>query len=327
MGQDSPADSAAPSADAAAQDGAEMEPPPADPPGMAEARERVGRGSELFEQGNFDAALVEFHAAYDLMAGHMRQYLVLYNIGQCYEQLFRYDEAMNYYRRYLETGGDEAEDAAEVRAKVSVLEGLLGTIHIAVTSSDAEKPIESYSVWIDDRQQGTDVDSVMVPGGNHVVEIRAEGFVASQQTVQLPARQERSLAFELEPLAEEYAGVSSAYFWTSTGLAVVAAGVGVAFGLSAQSKHNSVVNRLDPNDPTVGLGLVTQADLDDIHNTAIRADIFFGVAGLFAVTSLTLAFLTDWGGTEDASAPTQARVRLFPVASPQAAGLTLMGSF
>ena len=111
------------------------------------------------------------------------------------------------------------------------------------------------------------------------------------------------------------------------GLAVVAAGVGVAFGLSAQSKHNSVVNRLDPNDPTVGLGLVTQADLDDIHNTAIRADIFFGVAGLFAVTSLTLAFLTDWGGTEDASAPTQARVRLFPVASPQAAGLTLMGSF
>jgi hypothetical protein len=228
----------------------------------------------------------------------------------------------------LETGGDEAEDAPEVRAKVSVLEGLLGTIRISVTSGDAEAALESYTVWVDDREIGADVESVLVPGGSHVIEIRAEGFVSAQENVQLPARQERELSFELEPLAEEYAGVSSTYFWISTGAAVVAAGVGVAFGFSALSKRNSVNNRLDPNDPTVGLGDVTQGDLDDIGDTALRADIFFGVAGLFAITSLTLAFLTDWGGgVEDENAPTQARIRLFPVASPEGAGLSLMGSF
>jgi len=316
--------------DGAGDDIADIAPeaPIADPPGMLEARERVGRGTELYEQGNFDAALVEFQAAYDLMAGHTRQFLVLYNIGQCYESLFRYDEAMRFYRRYLETGGDEGEDAAEVRAKVSVLEGLLGTIQLQVTSGDAETPLESYTVWVDDRQVGEDIESVMVPGGSHVVEVRADGFVAGQQDLQLPARQERSLTFELEPLAAEYAGVSSAYFWSSTAIAVVAVGVGAAFGLSAINKRNSVNNRLDPNDPTVGLGDVTQSDLDDIHDTALRADIFYGVAGLFAVTSLTLAFLTDWGSPPDEETDaTQARVRLLPVASPEAAGLTLMGSF
>ncbi|NOY92799.1 MAG: tetratricopeptide repeat protein [Deltaproteobacteria bacterium] len=310
-----------------AEPAAAGDPSAQEPQTMVEAREHVGRGMELYDQGNFDAALVEFQAAYELMAGHTRQFLVLYNIGQCYESLFRYDEAMRYYRRYLEAGGDEADDAPEVRAKISLLEGLLGTIRIHVSSGDSETPLESYAVWVDDQELGDDLESLMVPGGNHVVEIRAAGFVARQENVQLPARQERELSFELEPLAEEYAGVSSTYFWASTGVAVVAAGIGVAFGLSALSKRNSVNNRLDPSDPTVGLGVVTQSDLDDINNTAVRADIFFGIAGLFAVTSLTLAFLTDWGSSEDESAPTQARIRLFPVASRDAAGLTLMGSF
>lgn len=303
------------------------EAPPEPTEAILQARQRVGRGTELFEAGNYDAALVEFQAAYDVMEGHTRQYLVLYNIGQCYEQLFRYDEAMRYYRRYLDTGGNEAEDAAEVRAKISLLEGLLGTIRIEVTSGDEETPLGDYTVWVDDREQAQNAETILVPGGTHVVEIRAEGFVSGQQTVQLPARQERSLSFELEPLAEEYQGVSPAYFWTSTAAAVVAVGVGAAFGLSAINKRNSVNNRLDPNDPTVGLGEVTQTDLDDIHDRALKADIFYGVAGLFAITSLTLAFLTDWGSPPEEMDPTQARIRLLPAASPEAAGLTLMGSF
>ena len=108
--------------------------PTASDTALAEARERIGTGEQLFEMGNFNAALAEFERAGTLLEGHPMHYLVLYNIGQCYEQLFQYGRAMSYYQRYLDEGGADAEDAGEVRGKIQVLRSLLGTITVTVNT-------------------------------------------------------------------------------------------------------------------------------------------------------------------------------------------------
>ncbi|MDH5491090.1 MAG: tetratricopeptide repeat protein [Myxococcales bacterium] len=288
---------------------------------LLEARERVGRGEALFEQGNYDAALVEFEAAHDLLDGHPMQYFVLYNIGQCYEQLFRYDRAMLYYRRYLEEGGAEGEDAPEVRAKVGLLEGLLGTIQISVSSEDAEVPLETYEVWVDERLVGSDTEQVMVPGGNHVVQIRSEGFVSAQREVQLPARAERSLRFTLEPLAEQFEGAHPAFFWASAGAALISLAVGGVFGLQAISTSNEVEEALDAGG-TRALRDATEAQREEIARLSLTADIFFGAAALFGVGAVVLAFLTDFGGQEE-SPSAVARLRLVPSLWAEGGGLSL----
>lgn len=297
---------------------------PTPSPALVEARERVGRGEELFEQENYDAALVEFLRAYEMLDGHPMQYFVLYNVGQCYEQLFRYGQAMEFYRRYLADGGAEAEDAAEVRAKIGVLSGLLGTLHIQVSSSDAEVELGTFQVWVDESLVGEDQTEVLVPGGNHVVEIRAEGFESARQEVQLPARSEQDLTFEIDPLAEEYEGLAPAFFWTSAGLAVVAAGVGAVFGVQALQRRSDVDDALARGD-----GTVDGSDKDEISRLALTADVFYATAALFTVGAIVLGVMTDWGEVSvgEPDDATEARFRISPAMSPEGAGLMLQGQF
>lgn len=299
---------------------------PAPSPALIEARERVARGEELFEQENYDAALVEFLEAHSMLDGHPLQYFVLYNVGQCYEQLFRYSQAMEFYQRYLADGGAEAEDAAEVRAKISVLGGLLGTLRLQVSSSEAESELESFEVWVDERMVGEDQLEILVPGGNHVVEIRADGFEVARQEVQIPARAERELVFEIEPLADEYEGLAPAYFWTSAGIAVVAAGVGAVFGVQALQKRGDVDALLDNPDRRAEVG---REERDEISRLALTADVFYATAALFTVGAVVLGVMTDWGEVSigEPDEATEARVRISPAMSTDGAGLMLQGQF
>ena len=305
-------DDAAPGPDQAEQVEAAPEEP--QPPNMVEANERVARGEALFEQGDFDAALAEFERAYEVIGEHPARYIVLYNIGQAHERRFRYDLAMRYYRRYLEEGGPQAEDRATVEATIRTLEGLLATIHVTVNVPEAE-------VWVGDRQVGTAPGEVLVPGGRHVVEVRAPGYVPAQQEVQVPPRSEQTVAFELTRLADEYRGLSPVYFWGSTGLAVVALGLGVTFGLMASAEHSSLEDMAaDP----ARRWLVTDEDNARVARLALIADIGFGAAVLFAATAMVLAFQTDWGGGDEP--PSQARLRVAPAVGQGTAGLTVSGA-
>ncbi|MEM1414554.1 MAG: tetratricopeptide repeat protein [Myxococcota bacterium] len=283
---------------------------------LVEAQERLERGQALFDEENYDAALAEFQAAEVLLAEHPALYLVLYNIGKTYEVLFRYDQAMTYYRRYLAEGGAEQEDAPEVRAKIQLLEGLLGTIRIAVNLS-------AYEVWIDDQLVGENKTEVLVPGGNHLVEIRAEGHNPEQQEVQVPARATRELSFELE---EQFEGLPPGYFWASAGLAVAAVAVGGVFGVRALTERNDYDDCVSQSASDLACnGAEVQESIGD---NARNADIMFGVGGLFAVGAVVFAVFTEWGGDGDGDAePDATEVRLVPAGSPSSAGLVLEGRF
>jgi tetratricopeptide (TPR) repeat protein len=273
-----------------------------------DARARLAQGEALFEAENFLAALAEFQSAYDLLDDNPQRFLLLYNIGQSHERLFHYDEALTYYQRYLDEGGAEAEGAADVRASMRALEGLLGTL---VITAD----VASATVWIDGHEAGTAPGSVHVPGGRHDVELRAEGRLPSVQEVQVAARDTVELSFTL-PVLQDYDGVEPTAFWlvASSAAAILVAGAGVGIGALLESGDGYRAGAATP--PTT-----TTADQRYVADLALAADIVFLVGAAAVIGAVVLAALTDWDGPRrDESIRA---VRAMPIVAPSLAGLTL----
>jgi Tfp pilus assembly protein PilF len=84
-----------------------------------EARQRYQRGLQLFNEGNYEAARVEFERAYQLSPS----YKILYNIGLCYEQLGDYVRcsatSRSAARRSARSGGARSRRSSLRSARVS----------------------------------------------------------------------------------------------------------------------------------------------------------------------------------------------------------------
>src|SRR5688572_30381121 len=199
----------------------------ADDPQYAEAKKYFERGVQFFDAENYDAALTEFERAYAHLKGHPKRFFVLDNIGQCHERQFRYDRALEYYRRYLKEGGEAAEDRAVVTATIRTLEGLLATL--TIQSNVAAE------VWVDDRLMGNAPGDVLVPGGLHVIELRAVGYEASKKEVNIAARERQTHQFTLNELSQ-YEGLSPVYFYSGIALSAVSLAAGGYFGMKALSE-------------------------------------------------------------------------------------------
>lgn len=250
-------------------------------PQLEEARQRIAQGRSLGEESNYDAALVEFLRASELLEGHPSQHIVEYNIGSCYEGLSQYGRAVEHYHRYLEGAGPDAEDRGEVESRIEELEQRLGTLRLRVNTS-------SYEVWLDGEMVGSDLTEVMAPGGHHTVEIRAQGYLEASQEVDLLSRAEQEVSFELERQAR----LNPAIFWTSLGLALITAGVGFGLGGFALSEHNALETMAaDP----VQSWQVRPEDNEELSRFALIADVLIGFSALFAISTLVTAFFTDWG--------------------------------
>lgn len=65
-----------------------------------EWREHLKVGERLYNLGKFDEAIKEFEAGYAIQPHS----LFLYDLGQCYRQLERYEKAIWYFDRYLKSG-------------------------------------------------------------------------------------------------------------------------------------------------------------------------------------------------------------------------------
>ena len=64
---------------------------------LDQARAIVAVAERLFLAGHYAAALAEYARAYQVLAGHPRQYWVLHNLANCNESMFRYDLAVDLY--------------------------------------------------------------------------------------------------------------------------------------------------------------------------------------------------------------------------------------
>lgn len=292
-----------------------------DDPRWAEAESRYGEAERLYEATNYDGALAEFSHIYELLEGHPRRFFVLFNIGRCQERLFHYDEAITSYERYLQEGraharaaGERLDREAEANQTLNALRQRLATLSIATNVDRAE-------VWIDERMVGYAPGDVSVVEGRHAVQLRAHGHAPAQQDVQIAARTTQQLSFTLDAT---FAGLPPAIFISTAAATGAALVVGVAFGAMALAEQANIDSQLGSSDPMERFR-VTQAQIDANAQTALIADIMFGVTGALGIATIVLMVMTDWSG-EDGSAES-ANVALLPWASADSAGLVLGGSF
>jgi tetratricopeptide (TPR) repeat protein len=307
--------------DAPSADAAEAEAEPAPTPAESEAMERFADAQALFERGDHRGALAEMQRVYELLEGSPNQYVVLYNLGRVYEELHRYDLAVDTYQRFLDTAPEDASDRSDAEASLRALERLLGTVAISVNVDQAE-------VWIGDWQVGVAPGEIRVPSGVSVLEVRASGYETARMQLDVTARSHVDITITLAQLSD-FHGLDPSIFITTTVLAAAAGIAGGVLGGMALSLHDDA----EACRTRVGCVIDVAGRRQSISDFALAADVMYGTAGLFAVTSVVLAFLTDWGGHPAASdQPTTATaLRLMPSvtgsASGPSLGLDLSGAF
>ena len=289
---------------------------PADPH-VVEARAHFDQGAVFFERENYEAALAEFDRAYELLQGNPNQFTVLYNIGQTHERLFQYDAALTAYREYLERGGEQADDRVAVQATMRALDSLLSTIHVVTNVARAD-------VWLDDRRIGNAPGELRIPGGRHVLQLRAPGYLPNQVEVQIVARARRDVIVNLTRIPTTH-GLSPILFGTAAGIAVVAAAVGGGFGISALIQSGQAQAQLNDSVDRLRAQTLTQ-EQRDIGQAALTADILYASAAGFAVIAGVLFVFTDFRGHPSSAAP-PAHAAITPMLTPGLAGLSLQGAF
>lgn len=315
FGQDVPAraqpvEEADPQGDAPAEAPAEPTEVPTEPvdPKFAEAKQRFLQGVALAKAGNCEGAISELRASYAIVA----RTNTLFNIAHCHEELFQYTLAIEAYEKFLEIAEPGDPDTVRVEATISSLRSLLGTLNIT-----SNIPAE---VWIGDRKIGSAPGELLVPGGRHVVELRADGYLAARQEVDIAGRKSLALDFTLIVAQKKVTitkiksrGLPPIYFWSGTAATGLAFAGGLYFGLRAKLEDTSA-RSIDPRLPR-------DTERDDIETLANVADVFFIGAGVFAVGTTVTYFLTDWKKGDAAEAP----LRVQPTIGPNAWGISLEG--
>ncbi len=252
-------------------------------PAMQKARLHIDLGEQLFAECNYEAAIGEFTRAYELLDGHPQRYQALFNIALCEQKLFRYARAFGTFTRAWDEGGNSSVDASALRESIAALRQVLVVLEI---SSNTQ-----VQVWVDDLLVGQAPGAVTIEGGRHTVEVRARGFEPVKRELRVAAGSRYPVDFTLTPI-DTSDGIAPAWFWTGIATSVAATGVGVTLGVLARRKHDDAAS-----EPL----LADRNDQREIDNLALSADIAFGAAGILALTSGVLYFITDWGSEPDGS--------------------------
>jgi hypothetical protein len=163
-----------------------------------EAAKHFQRGVDLYNDGDFRGALVEFKKAYTVWP----RANVLYDIGQTEYQLLDYASALRTMERYLAETGANAPHRQEVESSVEVLRGRVG--RIILTSDPA------CDVTIDDQPAGTTpLDGpILVSVGPRKLSITCAGPRSANKRVEVTAGE--TLRVELRAPSMPIAAVRAA---------------------------------------------------------------------------------------------------------------------
>jgi tetratricopeptide (TPR) repeat protein len=258
------------------------------------------RGLELYGQGEYLLALIEFERAYELIPN----YKVLYNIGQVRIQLSRYSKAREALETYLEQGGDQinSERRQQVQADLEMLTERTAQLRILTTQPGAD-------ILVDGAVVGTSPlsEPLLVDAGEHNVEVRKSGFETWTGRATLAGRDERSLSVTLVATPEakpppkivverrtERQVVSGGpgrsmmwVSWAATGTLALGAGVVGYFGINKANDLESM--RTDYG--------VTRQQLEDTKSSArtlfLISDLTGAAAVLMGGVSLYLTLSTS----------------------------------
>lgn len=156
-------------------------------PKVRAARGHFQAGQVYFQQGDFRRALVEFQKAardVDLPA-------LDYDIARSWDRLGDAARAVERYERYLARAGD-AEDRAQVAARVRELRPLVGTITIASKVAGAAVTLDGEAIEATRLGQ-----PLRVTSGAHTLAASKDGHLT--RTVEVRVAGEQSVTVEVDP--------------------------------------------------------------------------------------------------------------------------------
>jgi hypothetical protein len=273
---------------------------------LAAAKKHYADGEKKYKAGDYAGALADFTEANDIKSTpHAERYL-----GLCEDNLGHYQAAVDWYDKFLAHVPDKlASQGDDLRKREAEIKAMPGKLHIDSTPPAA-------TVTIDDKPQSgpTPLDVEVAPG-THVLKVMAPGHLPGSKPVDVAFASTQTVSVELEPEPAPpppapVAAVppvvpvvpaapapppeprSMVPAIVTGGLAVAAAAVGTVFGVIALGNKSD----FDKNPTT------QTADDGDTH--ALIADMAFGVALTFGVTSAVLFLTKDESVAATSSAHT-----------------------
>jgi len=219
---------------------------PAQSEKVKEATTRFERGLALYDDGDFDAALVEFNRAYSLSP----TYKILYNIGKIERGKNDYASALMHFQRYLAEGGADvpADRREEVEKEVGVLKERVAEISIKANVDGAAVYIDDIPVcgarMVDPNCVGTTPlrAPVLVNPGTRKVTAIKRGYQNAQSQLTLAGGDKNIVKldlFDLTAKTEDTGPRTRAIVaWTATGALAVGAGVMGVLTLGKKSDYN-----------------------------------------------------------------------------------------
>ena len=281
-------------------------------PDLNEAKKRYAAGEKKFKAADYAGALDDFQAADAIKpTPQSARY-----IGLTQDKLGKYAEAVTAYDRFLaDVPKTMTKEGDETKAREAEIKAMPGKVHVDATPQNAQVAVAGKPAV------PAPADLELAPG-KYQFHVSADGYSAADRDVEVTFASTQQLKVDLEPapappppvpvavvappqaappppapVPQEPKSKLPAYI--TGGLAIVAAGVGTVFGVMAISDKSD----FDKNP--------TSSTADDGENHALIADMAFGVAITFGVTSAVL-FLTKDDAAQAAPATAMAPKKLPP---------------
>lgn len=240
------------------------------------ARAHFREGMSHFEAREFREAIQQF----ELAAGLVPSADLWFNIARAHEELSQYEQAIDYYQRYLRDRVDPP-DKAEVEALIASLEEraeaarlarhnqpTTGTIRVHTTQDEAEIEIDEARIG----RSPLDLPLSVGPGG-HALSVTREGYVPFRAEVQVEPGVTTGAFADLVP-ETRYRAIRGRRIWTWVTAGLAGAALGASLGLGIK-----------------GLRLNEDGTRERAADYGMYSDYALGAGIVLAVTAAVLYFV------------------------------------
>jgi hypothetical protein len=253
------------------------------------AEERFLRARQLYDEGDFALALVEFRRAYDLAPN----YRVLYNIGQVNIQLFNYAAARIALEKYLQDGGTEipAPRRSQAETDLKMLRERTAYLQIVTVPGGSDVIIDEMPVG-----KAPFEEPLLVNAGQRKITVNRSGYASQTRYITLAGGDRNDVRFELVaqptgdksvivvPMTTHKNYTPAVIGWIATGTLALAAGVVGGLYLSKESEIDDLSKPATPVSPQAA---------HDASASATRLAVAADVIGLAAIgTGLVSLYFT-----------------------------------
>lgn len=161
----------------------------------AQYKARIGAGRKAYSAGDYEGAIAEFKAAFDIKAATG----ALYNIAKCYEKMGRYEDAIDYFQQYMDLEPN-ASDRADIEESIKRLKQSIRS-RFQELSVASDPP--GADIYLDDRNTGLQGQTnfrFKVTPGPHTLYLDQNGYDPVERTFVMPDDKPLALDFKLKKL-------------------------------------------------------------------------------------------------------------------------------